>query len=397
MKIITSGKDLSALIIKFIKNHSNFSFAVAWASSNIDVMKCIYKNKDKIRNSAIGIHFYQTDPDVLNAFIDFNQVHFILQPSGVFHPKSYIFWSGKNWDIIIGSANMTKGAFTTNKEISFYINSKNVGQQANLGQYLRQTIRSMWADGIKMDTNTFKKYSNLRKVNLHKFTSISCPRNNKNINFTPLLSEIMSMAWDDYYSRIKNDPNHSFSGRCEILRLANKLFSSKPFSDMDDDERIAIAGLSHNFHNLDWGWFGGMTGAGKFHNRINNNNIHISRALDLIPLHTPVRYSDYDKYINEFLLAFPKGGAGVGVASRLLAMKRPDYFVCYNKGNKHKLCNDFHISQLKSDDYKRYWDDIIEKILDSVWWNSEKPKVNKALSAWEYRSAMLDSIFYEIQ
>lgn len=387
MRIITDGKDLSSLIIKLINYHSRFSFAVAWASGKVDVLKAIYKNKDKVRSSVIGTHFYQTDPDVLNLFINFDQIHFILQPSGVFHPKSYIFWSKNSWDIIIGSANMTNGAFSINKEISFHISSNDVENKKSLADNLYTTIKSMWAEGFKVDKNIYINY-----LNRYKIENITKKYNYANKKFIPTSSQIMSMPWDEYYDRIIHDPIHNFEGLCEILKVANELFSSRPFREMDIDERKAIAGLNHNYNNLDWRWFGGMTGAGKFHQRININDIHISQALDLIPLNTPIQYSDYDDFINEFKLAFPEGGAGVGVASRLLAMKRPDYFVCYNKGNKHKLCDDLGITQLKPDDYRRYWDDIIVKILDSVWWNS---KPSRELSAWKYRTALLDAIFYE--
>lgn len=136
-----------------------------------------------------------------------------------------------------------------------------------------------------------------------------------------------------------------------------------------------------------------MVGAGKFQNRINTNNIFISNALDTIPLQGNIYKSDYNSFVDLFQQAFPDGGAGVAIASRLLAMKRPDYFVCLDKQNRPKLCNEFGISTTVT--FDEYWDDIVERIVDSVWWSSERPTDDIETQAWLGRTAMLDTIFYE--
>jgi len=136
-----------------------------------------------------------------------------------------------------------------------------------------------------------------------------------------------------------------------------------------------------------------MVGAGKFQNRINSNNLHISNALDAIPQQGNIYKSDYNKFVKCFKKAFDDGGAGIAIASRLLTMKRPDYFICLDNQNKPKLCDEFGISKTVS--FDGYWDDIIERIIDSVWWSSEKPVGEKEIKAWQGRVAMLDVIFYE--
>ena len=85
----------------------------------------------------------------------------------------------------------------------------------------------------------------------------------------------------------------------------------------------------------------------------------------------------------------------IATASRLLAMKRPDVFVCFDNENKSKLCKDFGITQSNMT-YERYWDEIIERIFDSEWWNSPKPDENeKNIGIWRGRAAFLDSLYYE--
>jgi hypothetical protein len=136
-----------------------------------------------------------------------------------------------------------------------------------------------------------------------------------------------------------------------------------------------------------------MSGAGYFHQAVNNNNPHISRAVDRIPSHALVSYSQYKGYVSEFVKAFPGGKHGVAVASRLLAMKRPDQFVCLDSKNRDELCKDFGIKKAGMD-YERYWDEIVARIQDSPWWNSDIPTDGMERRVWNGRAAMLDAIFY---
>jgi len=77
----------------------------------------------------------------------------------------------------------------------------------------------------------------------------------------------------------------------------------------------------------------------------------------------------------------------------LLALKRPDTFVCFDAMNRLKLCTAFAIPQARMD-YDRYWDDIVERIQDSEWWLHPDPstKLEKRISGG--RVALLDSLYY---
>lgn len=136
-----------------------------------------------------------------------------------------------------------------------------------------------------------------------------------------------------------------------------------------------------------------MKGAGYYHQAVNNNNPHLSSALDKIPLHGQVSRAQYDEYRAEFIKAFPKGRHGIGILSRLLALKRPDQFVCFDSKNRKELCKDFDIKQTGMD-YDRYWEEIIERIIDSPWWKTPAPSGGTERAVWDSRAAMLDAIFY---
>jgi hypothetical protein len=210
----------------------------------------------------------------------------------------------------------------------------------------------------------------------------------------PVHTQIMSMSWDSFYEAVQADPYHGFSERCDLIELVGEAFkNNETFMDMDLGLRKTIAGLPNDFHDH-WGWFGSMKGAGYFHQAVNDNNPHLSIALDFIPLDGAVTFEHYNNYVNEFIRAFPDGRHGVAVASRLLALKRPDYFVCVNTKNKTWLCKDFNIKQIGMT-YERYWEDVVCRIVDSVWWNATRPINHEELRVWLGRAAMLDAIFYK--
>lgn len=201
------------------------------------------------------------------------------------------------------------------------------------------------------------------------------------------------MSWAQFFASVKKDAHHGFKKRCDLLKLVRTEFeSTKQFQKMELGIRKTIAGLPTEF-NEHWGWFGSMSGAGYYHQVVNNNNAHLSNALDEIPLNGPVSREHYDAYLTEFVKAFPNGLDGIGIASRLLALKRPDYFVCFDSKNKKALCQDFETKQTGMD-YERYWEEIIERIIDSVWWNEPRPNSPLARTVWDGRAAMLDAIFY---
>jgi hypothetical protein len=146
-------------------------------------------------------------------------------------------------------------------------------------------------------------------------------------------------------------------------------------------------------NDIDWKWFGSMVGAGKFKNRINENNEFLSLALDCIPLNGEVFREDYSDFLEFYMMAFPDGKNPLATASRLLAMKRPDYFICLDSANKEKFCKDFSLPK-SALNLNNYWDEIIERIKECVWWNSHPPKEGEQRAVWDARSAFLDALYY---
>jgi hypothetical protein len=164
---------------------------------------------------------------------------------------------------------------------------------------------------------------------------------------------------------------------------------------MPQDERKDIAGFGPKHNRMvDWGYFGGMSGAIPFKKAVMDGNPLLCQALDVIPIEGLVTRHEYEQFVEMFHRAFPNGGDGVAVATRLLAIKRPDMFVCLARKNRKNLCEAFGIKPSDMT-YTRYWDEIVERVRLATWWNAPAPADQADMQIWLGRTAFLDSLFYD--
>lgn len=391
MKLITTAKALESQVQRLIKSHSNISIGVAWASASTESYKLLLEHRKKIRVAVIGTHFYQTDADVLDDFIDSDRVKFVLQPSGVFHPKVYLFWSDDFWEAIIGSANFTAGAFGKNTELCTLLTMDDGLDLTEL-----QSLIDEYAESARTITGPeAERYRRIQASKKPELRKLMDQYGEKPPRKLAIESTVMGMDWPSYLAKIKEDEQHGFDERLVLLDWMQKAFASAPhFKDIDAQTRRAIAGLPNQVMETA-AWFGSMQGAGTFKNVVIQRPRHLSDALDQIPTSGTVTRAQYLCFIHEFCKAFPNGRDGIGTSTRLLSMKRPDQFLCVDSANLKRLAKDVGIIRADQLDYERYWDEVVERIMDAPWWRSEPPISGPDLKAWKSRAAMLDALFYE--
>lgn len=353
MQLISNGTAFKALLTKLFARYSHISLAVAWASSGTDAFKALVTHGSKVKHAVIGTHFYQTHPDVLDAFVCSRTTRFMLQPTGVFHPKVYCFHdgAGKEFEILIGSANFTNGAMTVNTELSSLISHKD-GQPEILDQTLA-FIEAQFKEARTISQEEADNYRKLWALRQPELKRLEGQYGETKSGKAPVDIPLMTMDWSQYLALVEADKFHNFKDRLELLAIVRKLFVRSPrFMDMSKEERKAVAGMDSEIAK-DAKWFGSMMGVGYFQQAINNNNVHLSDALDQIPLTGEVGKAHYDAFIREYVKAFPNGRDGIGTSSRLLALKRPDYFICVDSKNRDKLTAEFAIRK-SGMDYDRY-------------------------------------------
>ena len=394
MKLINTNNVLKTTLSRLVNEYENISFAVAWASAGTKIFNEVIRKRKNIHKSVIGTHFYQTHPDVLDAFVDDQKIHFMLQPNGVFHPKIYLFWNENEWEALkwealIGSADLTVGALTNNSEVMVLISGTDA--DSSMKENVLTLIEDYWNKSRMVRDDDARAYRAFWERNQSSLRRLSGKYGKLEISKSPIESNVMTMTWKEFICEVSlHEPE--YGERCELLELVHKNFKDTPlFGDMEIGVRRTIAGLPNKYNN-NWSWFGKMQRAHIFKIAIDDNNPNISSALDNIPISGPVTKGQYNAYLEEFSNA-TRFINGVATASRLLAMKRPDYFVCLDSKNKEGLCESFGIAQ--GINYNSYWEEIIERIMDSVWWNEPRPNNGEDWNVWDGRAAMLDAIFYE--
>ena len=139
-----------------------------------------------------------------------------------------------------------------------------------------------------------------------------------------------------------------------------------------------------------------MFGQGDLKNLVNQSPSGLSSALDHIPMSGDVSEAQYEQFATRFREAFddnPHKG-GVATASRLLAMKHPDWFVAVNNANRNTLCAALGIAPTTLT-LDNYWPSIVLPITLSTWWNHPRPASRMDARIWDHRAALLDSLFYK--
>lgn len=389
MKLITTGAEFQRQLKRLFTTYANAQIGVAWASASTVPYQKFAEHKGV--KAVIGIHFYQTHPDVLDDFADSEDVKFILQPQGVFHPKLYLFWDKGRWEAIIGSGNFTRGAMEVNTELSTLISvddGDNLKDLQDIFESYAASAKTITKEEAKNYRQIWKAKQDLRDRLVDCYGSTPPTK-------SALHSTVMSLDWSDFLSEIRKDEIHGFDDRLELMDNVRTAFSSHPtFNDIPFDTRLGIAGLkSKSLKHSEW--FGSMTGAGTFYNLMNASEPAFSLALAEIPSTGTVTKSQYASFIAEYLKAYPNGRDGIGTATRLLSMKRPDQFLCVDGANREKLAKDVGMKRADQISYERYWEEIVVRLMDSPWWRSPPPGEGKDLKAWKARAAMLDAIFYE--
>ena len=398
MKFITKGKHLDKAITLLIQEHDYVSMAVAWASLGTDSIDVLLMNKKKMRGCTIGTHFYQTDPDILASFYESPECKFVLQTHGVFHPKVYLGYSENGtWDMVIGSANWTKGAIKHNAEICVHISEKDDPKGEHFETVFNQ-IKSYFENEstqflTKNEVDRYRVKHAIQQRNLSKLKGELKKGKKRTSHLSASGNSSWDMSWTKYYSAIRNDKNFEFTDRLALLEDVSRYFKADgSFAAMDIDTRKTIAGIK-NPMNSKAVLFGHMGVNREWKTHVAENYMGLARALECIPTYGEVTDAHFFSYIDAFKQETGYLNA-VALASRLITMKRPDVFCCVDTKNKHSLEDKAGISGLAKD-YESYWLFISNLVHQCDWWNSPVPQKNKnEKSAWLGRAALLDALHY---
>ncbi|KGC43758.1 phospholipase D family protein [Burkholderia pseudomallei] len=395
------GKQFESTLRRLIDSHDELYWAVAWGTLN-PVAQHLLKVKPKLKQLVIGTHFHQTDPDLLAALQGAKNARVAPNSSaGTFHPKIYLFRTRSAFSLVLGSPNFTYAAFNKNCEAALLVEGKITEP---LFVDVSRSVANAWNSAKPIDDGFLRSYrlkfnaTKAARADLAQDLPINTPSG------TAEYRHLLDNDWPEFVTRVKSDPYHDVEGRLAVMDQARVWFSTTPrFADMSEGQRKAIAGTyarkeakPAGVPDLDWAWFGSMVGAGVFKGKVKSDPDGLSAALDCIPRAGAVNEDHYERFAKKFADAFSneERGGRLATASRLLALKRPDYFVCVDSANTRKLAEAIGVKKAHLS-LEGYWTHVIRPLTCSPWWLAKRPSNPVEGRIWDARMAFIDAFCYE--
>jgi len=241
---------------------------------------------------------------------------------------------------------------------------------------------------INMDLLDEKLEKPLQKLLKLLASSISC-KQIKTSRITPW------PFWKNFI--LEQSEQQALPERQRLLDFIQSLGQST-LADMSDLERLAFAGKHLAAHtpsrfNFDVELFGSTRGSKQFHDVLQSEPESIDHALAAIPKLGVVSEAEYMEFVSRFKAIFATK-ANLFVATLILAMYRPDVFVVLNASKVDALCQGFGLVKLKTSDFTRYWQDILEAIHRQPWYQSKQPEDAVELALWNNRAILFDLFFF---
>jgi HKD family nuclease len=394
-----SASQTQSTLIALVENCESMQWAVAWATENA-VFEAAMKDSSKFEHFVVGTHMFQTQPEVLERAAALAAAAVVPPTGDLFHPKVYLFRNGQRIRCVVGSPNLTKAAMSRNVEASVLLDgSLNDAALVELSRFVAEA----WKGAGDISHEFLFRYRHqyaaktAARQELIKFADVRSP-SKPNTKRAP-----HDMSWADYLVQVRSSSHpsaHLFKERLGVLTKARALFATGiPYAKWNEDDRKLVAGTlgrkKSQQPGVDYGLFGSMGASGTFANLVIEAPTGLSHALDFIPLMGAVTQGDYDRYCKEFRAAFDQDGrvGGLPTATRLLAMKRPDAFVCIDSANRKDLCENFGVSP-STTNLENYWQRIIEPMHGDPWWRHPQPSNAADAEIWLGRAALLDAIYY---
>jgi hypothetical protein len=345
-------------------------------------------NLAKVRRAVIGTSFARTEPAAIVALNGRpDRLKLIIKSDGTFHPKVIMGRKGDLRRAIVGSANFTRGAFTTNTELSIELDGTK--SDAEL-KHIQKFINDRWDDGEVLDDDWLIDYKALwERERKRKVMVPGAP-----LEITSLTS--LEMTWPEYVELIRKQEGRltknfkiKVSAATESyfweIGTAAKIFRQAPrFSDLSPDDRTFLMGKGGST-----GLLGSMGGAGWAMELVQRYPEKIGRGLDQLPLDGDVAPALALKVLAALTELH---GVSVGVASRLMTIKRPDLFISVNNGSEPKLSMARNGVRIKD---KKHYMLLLNSIWNTEWFRSPRPADAAEAALWDWRVALLDSTLYE--
>ncbi len=400
IRLLTKTSEVADLFRRWCNKATDIRVVTAWATSECLVCQDLTAARGAISTLVVGLDFHQTAPSFLEAFRSNVRIG-EAAGSATFHPKVYLFQSGHAYCCIVGSSNFTGGGFGRNvelnvcvtgsvsdvffSEVTAFIDSQE-GQSTGITRTEIEDYREQF-DGLAAARQRLAKFRSSPPVQ----ATVKAKKLQESAGQAP--PEQLNKTWKEYVKLIVDQENRpglvlqgteDEPGYLETAEYCQMLFEKYgSLSKMPVDGRRYVGGTVKVA-----GWFGSMQGHGLFGQRLKDDPESLDVALDHIPIRGNLEKSQFDAFVAH--CRWEK--SGVGTASRLLAMKRPDLFICIDRKNRSQLAKAFGVSSRSLETFSGYWE-LLRRIWKCAWCRATCPKDKVGARIWKARVALLDSVY----
>ena len=369
---------------------TEIDLATAWTTNHAGLRALRDRTPSLEVRAVVGLWGNTTEPKALEMLADMGKLR-TPAASRRFHPKVYVFRGAGRSVAWIGSANFTSGGFGMNVEVLFETSNTEV---------VESWFDRLWEQCDPLDECAIHDYANLWGRNRPQPSW----RPPVTINSTPmrLLEEVDDWRsyvaaleqcdrWWWWWSKRRGKHQWSVLGETDSWRKTiqdlHDVAKRKDWRELSDDDRSCLLGLRKDC----WALLGRMRPPAKQTVFDDHRGTIQKTVLQVVAANDAV-FPDVAIKAYEDLVGLD--GVGPGIATRLLALARPDRFVSLNTKSSAGLADFFGLAQTTLEKPHKYGR-LLEAIYDRPWFREPAPKDERERTICWMRAALLDCFVYD--
>ena len=396
---IRTTKDILDRFEQRLSESDAVDIAVAWATHCPAVEKLrAFCGRNGVLRIVVGLDGSATDPTTLRDMAAFADLRIgAVQPpaTGIFHPKYYCFRKSSRSTVWVGSANLTGSGFGRNEELVL----ETAGSKDS-----QKWFESLWNSLAEDPSEVIEVYArnwrppSEREQRRWGTGSGARPQSQRAVERLNA-----SWSWDDYVAnlRVQDDEmlaaDRGGSVFGDTYSWMNTIRVGRPVTRLRNWRSLKPWQIDVLLGRQVWGALGRLTGAGKACSIISGSSESDSGVRRDILRHLRSTTKDGVDAIRsgaDALVGIRNLGhrIGEGVATRLLALTRPDCYVSLNGASR---CGLAQCSGLPPTTLDRRYGDLLEWVLGAKWYGAPRPLDPLEGEIWDYRAALVDVFVYE--
>jgi HKD family nuclease len=387
---------------ELVEKADRIDMAVAWVSP-CDALETIlsFANRGMPLRAVVGTYGSGTVPAALRKLHCRASLRLAKSKAGIFHPKLYLFHCKRRCVAWFGSANLSSGGFQLNDEL--VLESVDRGDAADWFEKLWNSLPEDPSDAIDKYEENWKPPLWAGSGSVEDKATASEELTGTAASLSNWSSYVDAIATADrHWSARWNTDNRPVTGEVEswlsTIILGHEVVRRPSWDQLSREDRHILLGLST------YGLLGSMKGARGANYIFNNNSIsckrtreRIRRALRPVVECSPNSFAETAcVFVRELEDTDNFGGA---IATRFLALARPDLAISVNNGSRERLAKLSNLPSsmiaLSPSGRRSSYRDLLQWFESQAWYTNPRPRNAYEKLLAENRTALFDAFVYK--